>query len=261
MILDKIVQQKKIELVQLKRKHSLKELYKLLGKKRGSHRFYQALRQARGVAVIAEIKRRSPSKGILRKNFKPVEIAKEYASSGATALSVLTDKKFFGGSLSILKKVRKCTTLPILRKDFVLEEYQIVEAALAGADAILLIASILTREQLQKLARQADRLGLDVLFEIHDAADAKKIAGLKPKIVGINNRDLKTFEVDLSTTEKLAKSFKNRCLLVSESGIFSKADLSRVHRAGARAVLVGESFMRAPSPGKALKQLLGKGSL
>jgi len=258
MILDKIVREKKKELLRLKKKTPLPLLKKALGKKKGRHVFYKALGRKQDIAVISEIKRRSPSKGILRKNFDPIAIAREFEDSGATALSVLTDEKFFGGSLEILRKVRAEVSLPILRKDFILDEYQVYEAAFAGADAILLIAAILTVSEMRKLSGVADRLGLDVLFEVHDLKDLKKVLLLKPKIAGINNRDLRTFHVDLAATEKLGAYFSPKTILVSESGIFTREDIDRVKRAGARAVLVGESLMKQPSPGKALQKLMGK---
>ncbi len=256
MILDQIVRHKRREIAALKKKKPLEALKKALGGKRGSHTFFKTLSKPKDIAVIAEIKHRSPSKGILRKNFKPVAIARDFERSGAAALSVLTDEKFFGGSLAILKKVRRAVKLPLLRKDFMLDEYQVYEAALAGADAILLIAAILKPSELMKLNRLADQLGLDVLFEVHDLKDVKKVAPLKPKIAGINNRDLRTFEVDLAATEKLAKHFSKKTILVSESGIFTRADIDRVKKTGTRAVLVGESLMRQPQPGKALRKLV-----
>ncbi len=257
MILDRIVEYKRKEVALLKRKKPLKALQAELGRKRGSHSFFKALSKARNVAVIAEIKRRSPSKGILRKNFRPVELAREFKTSGASALSVLTDSKFFGGSLDILKKVRAATSLPILRKDFVIDEYQIYEAALAKSDAVLLIAAILNPAELKRFSVLASKLGLDVLFEVHDKVDVKKVLPLKPKIAGINNRDLRTFIVDLAATSNLAKFFSKKTILVSESGIFTRQDIDRVRRSGARAVLVGESLMKQPRPGEALERLLG----
>lgn len=253
MILDAIVAHKKKEVAALK-KRGLPGVPKA----RPKGRLYRALRAAKDVGVIAEIKRRSPSKGLLRKNFDPVALAKDFERSGASALSVLTDRKFFGGSLEVLKKVRKVTKLPILRKDFVIDAIQIREAALAGADAVLLIAAILTADELKSLSREAESLGLDVLYEVHDAKDAAKVVPLKPRLAGVNNRDLRTFTVDLKATEKLGKKFSRGSLLVSESGIFTRADVDRVKKLGARAVLVGESLMRQPDAGGALRGLLRK---
>jgi indole-3-glycerol phosphate synthase len=195
--------------------------------------------------VIAELKRKSPSKGILRKNFDPVKIAQEFERAGAVALSVLTDKKYFGGSSAILKKVRRTTCLPILRKDFILDAYQIYEARAIGADAILLIAAILTKKELADLSALSEKLGLDLLFEVHSLSDIKKILPLKPKIVGINNRDLKTFRVDVKTTRRLIKKIPKGALIVSESGIKSAADLAQVRMCGADAVLIGEGLIGA----------------
>ena len=248
MILDKIVAHKKKEIASLKAGSA---------PIRKAGRFYRALKDARGIAVIAEIKRKSPSKGILRKNFKPTEIAGQFGRSGASALSVLTDRKFFGGSGAILKQVRRSTKLPLLRKDFIISEAQIPESVAMGADAILLIAAILSRKKMAELAALASRAGLDVLFEAHTASELKKILAVKPKIVGINNRDLRTFRVDLKTTEKLAPKIPKGVLLVSESGIRDAADLARLKKSGVKAVLVGESLMKEKDPGAALKKILG----
>jgi indole-3-glycerol phosphate synthase len=259
MILDEIVRHKVKEVEALKAKEPLEVLRKkvraLGGKKRV---FLKALKENGPVAVIAEIKRKSPSKGMLRKNFDPVRLAREFEDAGAGALSVLTDEKFFGGSAEILKKVRAATKLPILRKDFTVDEYQVWQSRLIGADAVLLIASILSQKQLKSFSVLAQKLGLDCLFEVHSPSEAKKVLALKPKLVGINNRDLKTFLVDLATTKKLAKYFSSPTFLVSESGIGNWDDLVFVKRAGARGVLVGESLMKEKSPGQALKKLLGK---
>ncbi len=208
------------------------------------------------MAVIAEIKRRSPSKGTLCKNFNPVKIALDYERAGASALSVLTDQKYFGGSLEILKKVKKNCALPILRKDFIIDEYQIYETRLIEADAILLIARVLDAKTLKRFHSLAKELGLEVLFEVHDAADLKKVWPLKPQLVGINNRDLSNFRVDLSITQRLASKVPKHCLLVSESGISSAKDLIQLKKYGVKVVLVGETLMKNKKPGEALKQLL-----
>lgn len=207
--------------------------------------------------MIAEIKRRSPSKGVIRKSFDPPALAKAYEKGGARALSVLTDEKFFGGSLDILKKVRRVTDLPILRKDFVVDEYQIFEAAAAGADAILLIAAVLDTETMKRFSLVAKNLKLDIMYEVHNESDLKRILPLKPKIVGINNRDLRTFLVDLKTTAKLCKKIPSSSILVSESGIFTVDDIKYVQAQGASAVLVGESLMRQRDVTLALQRLLG----
>lgn len=258
-ILDTIVRHKKKEILAAIKRISLETLQAKvasLPKKRPV--FLAALKKNRNIAVIAEIKRRSPSKGLLRKNFNPVQIAREYQKAGASALSVLTDSEFFGGSLDILKKVRKTTKLPILRKEFIIDPYQIYEARLAGADAILLIAAILSAAELKQFARLAMSLGLDVLFEAHTAGEVQKILKARPKLIGINNRNLKTFHVDLRTTVKLAARVPKSVYLVAESGIRHREDLDFLRRGGARAVLVGETLMREKSPGAALRKLLGE---
>ncbi len=220
--------------------------------------FLAALRASRSFAVIAEIKHRSPSKGVLSKSFDPVRIARQYEKAGAAALSVLTDKKFFGGSPEFIRRIQAATRLPVLRKDFILEEYQVYESRLLGADAILLIASALGKAKMRVLYRLAASLGLDTLFEVHNLAELKKVLPLKPRLVGVNNRDLRSFRVDLAVSERLARHIPKNILFVSESGIQTREDLKRLRSAGARAALVGESLMREKDPGRALKRLLGK---
>ena len=253
MILRGVIAHKKREVAALKKNRAFLSQKTAL---RQAGRFYRALKKGNEMAVIAEIKRRSPSKGILRKNFDPVLLAKQFEKSGASALSVLTDERYFGGSMRILEKVRRATALPILRKDFIIDESQVVQAGLGGADAILLIAAILSRKKMRALGSFARRLGLDVLYEVHTAGDLKKTLPLKPKILGVNNRDLRTFEVDLKTTEKLAKKVPKGTLLVSESGIRNSADILNLKRSGVKAVLVGESLMKKKNAGEALKKLL-----
>lgn len=258
MILGDILRAKRKELGVLKRKRSfavMQEQAMRLPKKKP--RFLSALKKKNGFAVIAEIKKRSPSKGLLCKDFNAVRLAKDFEKNGATALSVLTDKRFFGGSPEILKKVRKATRLPILRKDFILDAYQVFETKVMGADALLLIAAILGRRELTSFSRTATKLGLDVLFEAHTAADIRKILPLKPRLVGINNRDLKNFRVNTGTTRRLAGLLPARTLIVSESGLDARTDFKALKRSRVKAVLVGESFMRGKSPGKALKSFLG----
>lgn len=232
---------------------------KALSLSRGSPRFARALRAHRPLAVIAEIKRRSPSRGLIRRNFDPVQTARQYEKGGAAALSVLTDRRFFGGCPDFIRRVKKAVALPVLRKDFILEDYQVYESKLLGADAILLIAAALSRSTMRRLSGLAARLGLDTLFEVHSRAELKKILPLKPRLVGVNNRDLKTFRVDLGVSRRLSRFIPKRALFVSESGIRTRGDLSRVRSFGARAVLVGEGLMREKDPGRALKRLLGNG--
>ncbi len=219
--------------------------------------FFRSLETEQGVAVIAEIKRRSPSKGLLRRHFDPVDMAIELEWAGARAISVLTDKKFFGGSMEIMKKVREVTTLPVLRKDFIFDEYQIYEARAYGADAVLLIAAMLSGAELLGLGQLAGSIGMDVLYEVHDEEDLAKVFPLKPRIVGINNRNLRTFEVDLRSTEKMIKIIPQGIYVVSESGIKTHEDILAMKRLGVRAVLVGEALARSAHVGKALKRLIG----
>lgn len=258
MILDDIVQEKRDSLA---REQKIRPLSVLAGetarlpKRRPA--FVAALEQAAPPAVIAEIKKKSPSKGILRDHFDPAAIAKAYERAGAAAISVLTDGPFFGGSAADLRAVKQSVALPVLRKDFIISEYQVHETRLMGADAFLLIAAILERQDIENLRRLGEGLGLDCLIEIHDQADAEKVLPLKPKLLGINNRDLRTFDVDITTTAALIKRFLPNSLVVSESGIQINRDLLYLKGLGVRAALVGESLMTAPDIESALRALLG----
>ena len=213
-------------------------------------------------AVIAEVKKASPSKGVIREDFDPVAIARAYAAGGARCLSVLTDKTFFQGGFEVLVEVRQAVELPLLCKEFVLSPYQLFQARAAGADAVLLIAAILTDQDLRYLQKAAAALGLDVLVEVHDAAEMERVLNLGGfPLIGINNRDLTSFETDLATTEQLMQRFVDRlrdqqALLVSESGLFERSDLDRVQAAGADAVLVGEALVRQHDVQSALTQLI-----
>jgi indole-3-glycerol phosphate synthase len=217
----------------------------------------RALETGPGVRVIAEIKRRSPSRGEIRADFDPVTIAQAYAEGGAAALSVLTDERFFGGSLGVLERVRAVSALPLLRKDFVVDPYQIDEARVAGADAVLLIVAALPREELAALAKHARARGLEALVEVHDEAELEVALAIGAELVGINNRDLRDFRTDLAITERLAPRAARRACVVAESGILGPEDVQRLARAGARGFLVGESLMRAADVGLALRTLRG----
>jgi indole-3-glycerol phosphate synthase len=210
-----------------------------------------------GPRVIAELKRRSPSRGVIRADFDPVAIARSYEAGGAAALSVLTDERFFGGSLAVFEAVRAASELPLLRKDFVIDPYQLDEARVAGADAVLLIVAALAPAALARLFEHARGLGLDVLVEVHDEAELDAAKGIGADLIGINNRDLRSFVTDLAVTERLAKRVPQGALVVAESGIFGPEDVARLARAGASAFLVGESLMREADPGLALRRLLG----
>jgi len=208
------------------------------------------------VRVIAEIKRASPSAGPIRPDADPVAIARAYAAAGARAISVLTDRTFFDGELGFLGLARAAVDLPLLRKDFLIDAYQITEARAAGADAVLLIVAALDDAQLRDLHAQARGLRLDVLVEVHDEAEADRAVAAGAELIGVNHRDLSTFTIDMSLTGRLATRLPAGTVLVGESGIKTSADVRALGAAGAHAVLVGETLMRAPSPGAALSELL-----
>ncbi len=208
-------------------------------------------------AVIAEIKKASPSKGLLREDFIAADIAQSYAEYGAACLSVLTDKQFFQGCVDYLKQARASCQLPVLRKDFMVDAYQVYESRAIGADAILLIAAILDDAQLKDFEALARSLDMAVLVEVHDASELARALKLKTPLIGINNRNLKTFEVSLDTTLSLMREVPPERLLVCESGIHTRDDVLRMGAAGVNAFLVGEAFMRAPDPGQALATLFG----
>ena len=262
-ILEKIVWAKDREVDAARERVPLQTLKRQIEDLPPTRDFLAALREAHvQPAVIAEVKKASPSKGVIREDFDPVAIAKAYAGGGARCLSVLTDKTFFQGGFDVLVEVRQAVDLPLLCKEFVLSPYQLFQARAAGADAVLLIAAILTDQDLQYLKKAAAALGLDVLVEVHDAAELERVLNLGGfPLIGINNRDLTSFETDLATTEQLMERFGDRlqdqgALLVSESGLFDRSDLDRVKAAGADAVLVGEALMRQQDVQSALTNLI-----
>jgi indole-3-glycerol phosphate synthase len=207
-------------------------------------------------AVIAEIKKASPSKGVLREQFVPADIARSYAAGGAACLSVLTDADYFQGSPAYLRVARAACALPVIRKDFIISEYQVLEAAAWGADCILLIAAALSDAQMRDLEQAANALQLDVLVEVHNAAELDRaLEATRTPLLGVNNRNLKTFEVSLDTTLKLLPRIPADRMVVTESGILSRADVQRMRGANVHAFLVGEAFMRAAEPGEALRAL------
>ncbi len=258
-ILDEILRHKRQELELAKRRlppQRLEEAARATGERpRG---FRDALRAGESPRVIAEIKRRSPSRGEFRADFDPVSLAKAYADAGACAISVLTDAHYFGGHLDYLAMVRREVELPLLCKDFVVDTYQIDEARVSGADAVLLIAAALDREALSGLRRYAAALGLDALVEVHDDAELDAALEAGADLVGINNRDLRSFDVDLGVTERLAARIPEGIVRVAESGVFSIEDVRRLERAGAHACLVGEALMREDDVGLALRRLRGR---
>jgi indole-3-glycerol phosphate synthase len=258
-ILDRIVEAKTIRLEAAKRRGPLSELVdraSALSSGQVRHSLAEALATADRVNIIAEIKQRSPSKGIICEDFNPVRIAEGYAGGGAAALSVLAEEDFFGGSLDHLEAIRKCVALPLLRKDFIFDEYQLYESVLAGADAVLLIVAILVDGLLESLIELARKLELDALVEVHSADEMKSAIRASASIIGVNNRDLATFAVDLETSINLAQLAPKSAVLVSESGIHTGSDIRRLKSAGFNAFLVGEHLMRAADPGAALEQLI-----
>ena len=262
-ILEEIVWEKDREVAVARERLSLQALRRQVEDLPPTHDFVAALRAScRKPAVIAEIKKASPSRGVIRADFDPVDIARDYAEAGASCLSVLTDRRFFQGGFDVLVEVRQAVALPLLCKDFILTAYQLYQARAAGADAALLIAAILTDQDLTYLHKVARTLGLAVLVEVHDAVEMERVLALEAvELIGINNRDLTSFSTDLTTTERLMERFgpelrRRGILLVSESGLFSREDLDRVQEAGADAVLVGEALMRQPDVRTALEALI-----
>ena len=259
-ILEKILAVKREEVAAAKQELSLAATRRDAEKAGKPRDFIGALRSKMSAglpAVIAEIKKASPSKGVLRADFDPKAIAMSYARHGAACLSVLTDEKFFQGSRDYLVQARESSGLPVLRKDFIIDPYQVYEARAMGADCVLLIAAALEDESMADLERVAMELDMAVLVEVHDAKEFERALKLKTPLLGINNRNLRTFETRLETTLDLLERVPQGKLLVTESGILGLSDVERMRSAGVRAFLVGEAFMRAPDPGKALARLFG----
>ena len=259
-ILDKIVAVKRDEISQARRQRDLASVRRDAEQLGGQRDFVGAVRKkiAAGQAgVIAEVKKASPSKGVLRENFVPAAIAESYETHGAATLSVLTDVNFFQGSAAFLREARANCSLPVLRKDFMVDAYQVFEAREMGADCILLIAAAIDDALMADLEAQAHALGMAVLVEVHDGAELDRALLLKTPLVGINNLHLHTFEVTLQTTLDLLPRVPADRLLVTESGIAGRGDVDRMRDANVHAFLVGEAFMRAPDPGKALAELFG----
>ena len=257
-ILARIIAAKRREVEEARRRvpiPQLREEAERAGPPRG---FEDALRRkvsAREPAVIAEIKRASPSKGLIRADFDPSRIARSYEANGAACLSVLTDREFFGGSAADLRAARAACALPVLRKDFIVDEYQLHESRAWGADCILLIVAALPQSDLESLERVALDLGMDVLVECHDATELESALRLRTRLVGVNNRDLRTFDTRLETTLALKDRVPGDRLLITESGISSPADVERLRNAKVSAYLVGSAFMAAEDPGKELSRL------
>ncbi|NIT14284.1 MAG: indole-3-glycerol phosphate synthase TrpC [Candidatus Dadabacteria bacterium] len=256
MILDDILQNKKIEVQEAKTILPFDELKCKVKNCPAPKDFYSALCSKNGeIRIIAEIKKASPSKGILSADFNPQKIASLYESSGADAISVLTDSKFFKGSLDDLRAVRNTVDLPLLRKDFMIEPYQLYEAKYYGADAVLLIVAALGYEQLAELKSTAQSLGLHALVEVHNVKELETALSLNSDIIGINNRDLKTFDVSLQTSVELSRYIPDDILIISESGIQSPEDIKSLKSHGISSFLIGESLMKSEDPGDKIKEL------
>jgi len=255
-ILDTIVAHKRREIDAARTRMPEVELERRLAQAPPVRDFRAALERGPGVAVIAEVKKASPSAGVLRQDFDPVAIARTYAEHGAAAVSVLTDEPFFQGRLSYLTAIREAIGSPVLRKDFILQRYQLLEARVAGADAVLLIAEILEESELAELLQQAHGLGLQALVELYDPESLQPVIDSGARVIGINNRDLRTFTTSLEHTLEMSVHVpRDRCL-VSESGIRTRNDVLRLQTAGVKAVLVGETFMRAPDIAAKLREIL-----
>ena len=258
-ILDKIVATKRAEIAAAQAKVSADELRQLLRGAPPVRDFFAALSTAGPIKLIAEVKKASPSKGVIREDFDPVAIAKIYEAAGAACISCLTDEQYFQGKLEYLSAIRESVAIPILRKDFILDAYQLLEARVAGADAVLLIAECLDDCHLRSLHNGAIELGMTPLVELYDPANLPRVLEAGAKLIGVNNRDLRTFEVDLEHTVRMRSQIPNDCLLVGESGIESHADVSLLAGAGVDAILVGESLMRSDDISAAVARLLGTG--
>jgi indole-3-glycerol phosphate synthase len=256
-ILDKIVAGKRLEIEAARAVVSDAQLRQQLAAAPPPCDFYAALASGGPIRLIAEVKKASPSRGVIRQDFDPVEIAKIYQQHGAACISVLTDGPHFQGSLDYLRQIRAAVDLPLLRKDFIIDPYQVIEARAAGADAVLLIAECLDDDLLRRLHDDITALGMTPLVELYEPANLPRVLAVGARLVGVNNRDLRTFQVDLQHTLRLGRQLPNDRLLVSESGIRTRADVLCLQSAGVRAMLVGETLMARPDIGAAVDELLG----
>jgi indole-3-glycerol phosphate synthase len=254
-ILEQIVARKRESLDRAKQQLSYSELLATMPTNIGAGRFIGPL-QSDGVNIIAEVKRRSPSKGLIREKFDPMAVVRNYTNNGAAAISILTEEDFFDGSLDHLRAAREITDRPLLRKDFIFDDYQICEAAHAGADAVLLIAALLDESQLDDFLQTAHSLGLDALVEVHDRDELEKAMRYDVQLLGVNNRNLRTFETTIETSFQLAAALPRSITLVSESGVRTREDIDRLRAAGFHAFLIGEELMRSDDEGKALRELI-----
>ncbi|MEJ5263348.1 MAG: indole-3-glycerol phosphate synthase TrpC [Ignavibacterium sp.] len=255
-ILSEIIEVKKQEVRNLKKKYSYNSFNSFEYFKSDSRKFDKALKNENRISLIAEIKKASPSKGTIKQNFNHLQIAEIYGEKNVDAISVLTDEKFFQGNIHFISEIKKITSVPLLRKDFIIDEYQILEAKAFGADAILLISEALSSTQINDLTDCAYELNLAVLLELHSEEQLSKIDFNKNRIIGINNRDLKNFNVDITTTERVKNRIERDVLIVSESGISSGKDITYMKNLGVNAVLVGEHFMKSENLQESLMQFL-----
>jgi indole-3-glycerol phosphate synthase len=256
-VLDRIVAHKRTEIAAAKTVRPLAELQAAVVDAPPMRDFVAALKAAPWMGLIAEVKKASPSAGVIKADFDPLAIAARYQAAGASCLSVLTDEQFFQGHLDYLKMIREAASVPCLRKDFVIDRYQVLEARVAGADAILLIAECLNDCELRDLYFYASELGMESLIEVYDPDNLDRVLKLEPALVGVNNRDLRSFAVDLDHTIRLAKQVPAETLLVSESGIKTRADVERLKAANVGAILVGETLMRSEDIGATVRELTG----
>lgn len=256
MILDEIIGYKKTELEERKKKISIRRLETEIEKRLPIRGF---LKKSKKIQLIAELKKASPLKGIIREDFVPVKLAKICEENGADALSILTDEKYFKGSLDYINLVKEAAGIPILRKDFIIDEYQVIESRACGADAVLLLASILGYKDIQRFLDLSRDFGLKCLVEVHSDDDLKMVLDTSAEIVGINNRDLKTFTVDIKNTERLISKIPGEKVIVSESGISKRADVKYMEGLGIDAVLIGTAIMSAEDVGAKIRELLGNG--
>lgn len=257
-VLEKIVATKRGEITAAKQARGEAELRKLAEAAPPPRDFFAALAEPGPVRLIAEVKKASPSRGVIREDFDPLEIAAIYERHGASCLSVLTDELYFQGRLDYLRQIRAAVRLPVLRKDFIIDSYQVLEARAAGADAVLLIAECLDDCNLRKLHNEIVALGMAPLVELYDPENLPRVLEAGAMLIGINNRDLHTFETDLNHTLRLRSQVPDTCVLVSESGIRTRADVDRLAAAGVDAILVGETLMGSPDIGAAVDELLGR---
>lgn len=256
MILDEIIENKLLEIEEAKKQLPLGSLIQQIDNAPPVADFFKAIYPNGQLRIIAEVKHASPSKGVFREDFDPIEIAKGYSSAGASAISVLTDKKYFKGNLDFLRNIKQHVTTPLLRKDFIVDPYQVYETRVYGADALLLIVAALEVGKLRDLLELTHALGLNAIVEVHDEDELDTALNVGSRIIGINNRDLRTFKVDLGVSSRLSKMIPPDKIAVAESGIRSHEDINKLRAQGVHVFLIGETFMRFPIPGEQLQNLI-----